>query len=189
MRYVSIDIETTGLDPDYCQILQFAAVIENTQLQTPLNQLPSFVRWIDHPDLQFEKQAMRMHLNSDLVQEWLQSNPIPVDQFMLEYRDWLGQYGLSKPVYAGKNIGGFDIQFLRRLPGWPKHCHRYLDPAAYYIEPGDEAPPDLKTCLQRCGIEKEVTHDAYQDAIDVITALRHKAPFYENRSAGILRSL
>lgn len=42
MPYVSIDIETTGLDPDTCQILEFGAIIDDWK--TPINKLPVFRR-------------------------------------------------------------------------------------------------------------------------------------------------
>jgi hypothetical protein len=40
MKYVSIDIETTGLDPENCQVLSIGAVIEDTQKLLPLEELP-----------------------------------------------------------------------------------------------------------------------------------------------------
>lgn len=40
MKYVSIDIETTGLDPVKDQILSIGAVIEDTTKDTPLSELP-----------------------------------------------------------------------------------------------------------------------------------------------------
>ena len=42
MKYVSIDIETTGLDPDGCQILSIGAVIEDTNNILPIEECPTF---------------------------------------------------------------------------------------------------------------------------------------------------
>ena len=42
MKYISIDIETTGLDPENCQILSIGAVIEDTLNQLPFEELPTF---------------------------------------------------------------------------------------------------------------------------------------------------
>ena len=36
MLYCSIDIETTGLDPETCDIIQFAAVLDNLADPQPL---------------------------------------------------------------------------------------------------------------------------------------------------------
>lgn len=38
--YVSIDIETLGLDPSYCDVIEFGAVIDN--LKDPIDKLPTF---------------------------------------------------------------------------------------------------------------------------------------------------
>jgi hypothetical protein len=36
----------------------------------------------------------------------------------------------------------------------------------------DESLPNLQKCMDRCKIKGEVTHDALQDAIDVVQVLR-----------------
>jgi hypothetical protein len=38
----------------------------------------------------------------------------------------------------------------------------------------DDSVPNLKTCKERCDISGEVTHDALEDAWDVIQILRTK---------------
>src|SRR5690349_12095405 len=48
MKYVSIDLETTGLDPENCVILELAAIIEDTKTQLPREQCPIFHRYVDH---------------------------------------------------------------------------------------------------------------------------------------------
>ena len=39
MRYVSCDIESTGLDKENCQILQIGAVVEDTKNILPIDEL------------------------------------------------------------------------------------------------------------------------------------------------------
>ena len=41
MKYISIDIETTGLDRDLCQVLSIGAVIEDTNNIKPLEFEPT----------------------------------------------------------------------------------------------------------------------------------------------------
>jgi hypothetical protein len=42
-RYLSIDIETTGLDPETCQVIEFSAVIDTIRPDAgPVDELPSF---------------------------------------------------------------------------------------------------------------------------------------------------
>jgi DNA polymerase III epsilon subunit-like protein len=42
MKYVSIDIETTGLDREKCEILSIGAVIEDTSNPLPIDELPKY---------------------------------------------------------------------------------------------------------------------------------------------------
>jgi hypothetical protein len=78
---------------------------------------------------------------------------------------------------AGKNVGSFDIPFLQAksmIPSEVRIRHRVLDPAILYSQEGDTALPDLKTCKERAGFGDVVSHDALDDALDVIRLLRKK---------------
>lgn len=48
MKIVSIDIETTGIDRDWCQILEIGAVILDTSIKDPMNNAPMFKCIIDN---------------------------------------------------------------------------------------------------------------------------------------------
>jgi hypothetical protein len=87
--------------------------------------------------------------------------------------------GKSKPItlnVAGKNFGTFDKLFLQELPWWQKLIRtrqRVLDPAILMVDwNNDKSLPNLTTCKERAGIEGVVTHDALEDAWDVIEVLR-----------------
>lgn len=67
MKYVSIDIETTGLDPENCQVLSIGAVIEDTNNQVPIEDLPSFHVAILRQRIEGEPYALNM--NRDLIQD------------------------------------------------------------------------------------------------------------------------
>lgn len=85
---------------------------------------------------------------------------------------------VSNLIVAGKNVSGFDKPFLEKLPHWNrvfKIHQRTLDPTLEFIDwEKDMVPPNLTTCKQRAGISGEVTHDAIEDAWDVIQLLRTK---------------
>jgi oligoribonuclease len=66
MRYVSIDLETTGLDPENCQVLSIGAVIEDTNDIKPLDELPTFHGVIKRRAISGETYAINM--NRDLIQ-------------------------------------------------------------------------------------------------------------------------
>ena len=64
MHYLSIDIETLGLNPDTCDVIEIAAIYDNG---LPLDKLPTFHCFVDQPVYSGEIYAMAMH--SALFQE------------------------------------------------------------------------------------------------------------------------
>ena len=197
MKYVSIDIETTGLNPDECQILQIGAIIEDTQNPLPYEELPKFNCIVEHDHYSGQPTALNMNswifkilsgLEGKSKDERLEyrkeHNIIPVGLVSKSLQMWLINNGLmpdstSEPVKitaAGKNFASFDLQFLKRLPGWGPSVQirqRIIDPAVLLTNWGlDESLPNLDTCLGRLGIHEKVTHDALSDAWDVIRVLR-----------------
>lgn len=193
MKYVSIDIETTGLYAGIHQILEIGAVIEDQQ--SPLEDLPVFHKYVlrDHGSYLCHTQAIL--LNIEIIKKINQydwripenhpDQPFPyVKEHNLigEFYKWLKQYGIIENVEApnafnvgGKNFIGFDYQFLKALPYGKslKVKHRVVDPAILYFNPSiDTELPDLQTCLQRAGIDKTVSHTSVEDSYDVIKLVR-----------------
>lgn len=195
-RYVSIDIETLGLDPDHCDIIEFGAVIDD--LKTPVADLHRLHCYVLPPPrgnwgqafYQGEPFAMAMHADKlkriavrEEGYEYVQPYDL-ADRFMA----WLGSHGYDvlgeekcehvKIDVAGKNFSGFDLNFLNKWERWRwriKTHHRVIDPGSMYFNPrSDPRPPSLEQCLDRAGIHKSVAHSAVDDAIDVIRVLRHK---------------
>lgn len=77
---------------------------------------------------------------------------------------------------AGKNFGDFDKQFLRRMPKWDNRVifrSRSLDPAMLYWD-GTSDLPSLTQCLEYAGLNDYVSHDAVDDARQVVQVLRAK---------------
>jgi hypothetical protein len=77
---------------------------------------------------------------------------------------------------AGKNFGTFDKLFLEKLPWWKKLIQprqKIIDPATLCCDwHFEDALPSLKQCKERLGIKGIVTHNALEDAWDVIQILR-----------------
>jgi len=87
--------------------------------------------------------------------------------------------GRTKPItlnVAGKNFGTFDRLFLVELPWWQKLIRtrqRVLDPAILCVDwENDTSLPSLTTCKERMKVDGIVTHNALEDAWDVIEILR-----------------
>ena len=179
MKILSIDIETTGLDFGVCQILSFGAVIENTTENTNINDLPHYYKRLTSNNYNGEIYAL--NLNKELLTEILENKDglnIHIDNFVDDFKSWLYQYYTvdEKINVAGKNYSGFDKRFLELLDGWDtiKFSHKVIDPAMLYVNlTTDKDLPSLDECLKRAGLtDRVVTHNALQDAKDVIEVIR-----------------
>jgi oligoribonuclease len=185
-KYISLDIETTGLDQEKCQVIEFAAVLEDTEKLLPLEELPSISFFIRHPSYYWESYAQEM--NKELFAE-LESAPVGsvwcAEAAAKIFGAFLDRNDIQKAVIAGKNAAGFDIPFLRnmKLPYakdrnsvfHTKLSHRVLDVGPLFVDwKEDQTVPDLATCLKRAGIDGSVKHRALGDAKQVIQLLRTK---------------
>ena len=61
LTYVSIDIETTGLDPETCQILEIGAVWDDWT--KPIDELPVYHRLVYHKEYRGSAYALAMNAN------------------------------------------------------------------------------------------------------------------------------
>lgn len=188
MRYVSIDIETTGLDIDTCRLIEIGAVIDDLGSRRPLDELPTFQCYVS-PNSPYLWEGPAYDMHRSILHKLLPSNGAVRDnRAVSDLAQWLESHGFSSgsklgPVAfqaAGKNFGGFDWQVLRRIPGAEMilaPSHRLLDPAMLYLDPTkDTRVPSLSTCLERAGLPATVAHNAVDDAMDVVRLLRKGIP-------------
>jgi len=83
--------------------------------------------------------------------------------------------GEKKLTCAGKNFGSFDLQFLKRAPGFTNRIrmeHRTFDPGSMYFRLGDDRIPGTEECCQRANLVTPVVHQALADAQTVIQLIR-----------------
>lgn len=221
MKYISIDIETTGLDAEFNQILSIGAVIEDTLNPIPFEELPKFHAVIKRESVYGS--IFALNLNRDLIQAIKDYSEARTEELKQEVEESFGakfyhedevvealfqfcyDNGLvpvdpdflnkqikivnGKPypiltsnmpkVYlncAGKNFAGFDKKFLEKLPRWKQVFSirsRVLDPGILFVDwINDESIPSLDECKKRAGIDGVVTHNAVEDAMDVVMLLR-----------------
>ncbi len=215
MIYVSIDIETSGLDPVKNSVLSIGAIIEDTEKKLPWNEIPKFDAIVLQNEIVGSPRALSM--NKKLIEnigDWLEGDTMKKAELSVQtqsefwekedvvkaFYTFLWNNGFStldspsmhvegklKPIIdsrtkpitinvAGKNFGTFDKLFLQELPWWQKLIRtrqRVLDPAILYCEwKNDTALPSLTACKERAGIYGLVTHNALEDAWDVIEVLR-----------------
>lgn len=182
MKYVSIDIETTGLNPEEHKVIMIGAVIDDLANPIPANKLPCF-GCIINQEQKGDPEAMEMN---EWIFKLMPSEGVSQALFLEAFRGWLlsngfkkDEKGIIKFTVAGKNVASFDIPFLNNIPGFSERFHirrRCIDPAILYMSMADETLPDLQTCLGRAGIHKTVAHSALEDAADVVQLLRKKMP-------------
>lgn len=222
MKFISIDVETTGLDPENCQILSIGAVIEDTHLPIPFEDLPKFHAVIKRENVSGSIFALNM--NRDLIQamknhseartedekkmveesfgaKFYHEDEVVEALFQFCFRNGLVEFDVNTFVFkqvkivdgrtypiltsnmpktylncAGKNFAGFDKKFLEKLPRWKQVFSirsRVLDPGILFVDwINDESVPSLDECKKRAGIDGVVTHNAVEDAMDVVMLLR-----------------
>lgn len=220
MKYVSIDIETTGIDNENTQTLSIGLVVEDTVDIKPIEELPKLEIAIIRERIEGEIFAINMNrqLIADILEyklarteeerkeivvrtgrEYMYEEDVTkrIFQFLFEHGALDGKFDMNgtievvngksypaltskmKPYYfnaAGKNFANFDNKFLERLPRW-KQClkarGRTLDPSVLYIDwKKDESAPGLSLCKERAGLGNVVTHNAIEDAMDVVMLFR-----------------
>ena len=164
MKYVSIDIETTGIDKENDQILEVGAIIEDTLNPLSFDDIPKFKAIIRH-DV-YRGNAYAINLNKrifkilakretfknmhDLVEYDDENNIIRLNQLASKLHEFLhfnlnnnkggfASLGLEKIKInvAGKNFNGFDKPFLLKVPSINELIdfeYRSIDPAGFYTD-------------------------------------------------------
>ena len=222
MKYLSIDIETTGLSSENHQILSVGVIVEDTTKKLPFKDIPKFHCAVIQEEIRGGLFAI--DLNKDLIglinkyqtcktQEdkdvlsivedmlFLKEDEVCEHLFRFLYRNGvldeslkissINQMievidGISYPSFlrakashitcAGKNFGTFDKLFLEKLPRWKqlfKIRQRIIDPTILFTDwKNDTDLPNLTTCKARAKTGGEVSHNAVEDAWDVIQLMR-----------------
>lgn len=185
--YVAVDLETTGLDENFCQVLEFGAVIDDWH--SPIKELPRFRKYIRPYDVidgqpYIYGQPYALALNHEIIRKLASDDPAMDAESCTEealgahFADWLQSHDINpmRITGAGKNFSSFDRQFLKQIHDFAKHArfhHRAIDPAVFYWQPDiDDTLPDTKTCLERAGLDGRVAHTAVEDCISVIQLIR-----------------
>lgn len=173
MIYVSVDLETTGLDPVKDQVLEIGAIAYDTVQKKELSEFHA-VLYYDR----LEGSAYALWLNQRLLKQIADYKAVqPASIAWHEFVTWLKQWNTEDGVVvgAGKNFGTFDKAFIEQAT-WKVYGklfdHRVLDPMALWIDPDkDVAAIGTSECCKRAGISTDVTHHALDDARQVIQLL------------------
>jgi hypothetical protein len=189
MKIASIDCETTGIDRDYCDMLEFGCVLDDLEDRKPIEDLPTFHcyfrPWREGDVFQGEPGALSMHpqifknINENNMDLY---NIVSPQNFGNMFKQFLIENGYAMKYnkvvinVAGKNPS-FDVEFLKKRTDIDKHVimrHIMVDPAILFYEEGDKTLPGLGRCKERAGLDPYVDHTAVADAIDIVNLIRYK---------------
>ena len=194
MKYASLDLETTGLNPSKDQILMVGCVVEDTEHpEVSVEELPTFGCYVRHQ--RYEGDAFAIGMNGwifDIISGRAENKylyPIylgskdtvtyyPQPSYWANYFEvFLNEHfpetddEWPKIVLAGKNVSKFDYHFLPESLQSRFH-HRMIDPGSCFIDWSKDYLPSLENLKEDLSVNGSVIHDAVCDARDVIRVLR-----------------
>lgn len=191
--YLAIDLETTGLDVVKSQILQVGWVLDDGV--SPIDQLLRNTFFIENPTITYgENYALGM--NAWIFQELMKKEldrKYPTATILDARRDFENalahtssmaliydrEMGVKRPSeriqLAGKNVAQFDLPILKNQLNFNSGLldHRTIDVGSVFFEDFGKNPGfnDINKLVEY----KDITHDALDDALNVVVALRFKA--------------
>ena len=195
MRFVSIDLETTGGDPWVHEIIEFAAIIYDTRYPQTQADAPQF-RVLFQPTFAHAQPAA-LRMNQALIEELrapdFDTIVLPLNELADRFAAFLLQHGFVRHERgrirvqaAGKNFDKFDRIFLERLPSFRQTISFYraaLDPGLLYWNPTKDKQwiPNMVACKKRAGFDDlAVAHRALDDAWDVVRLIQYHVEQYAN---------
>lgn len=177
MKYISLDVETTCLNPNPKNLLMVSMVIEDTKNVKPLNELPHFTCFIDQEE--FKGSAFALALNHWILDIISGRSENTYGFPIYKSSEWFdhaikfidSNFEDGKANLAGKNAAVFDYQFL------PHHIQkkfrsRIIDPGSVFVDWSKDSLMGLGELKKSLKLDSYVSHNAYEDALDVIRLLR-----------------
>lgn len=196
--YISLDLETTGLNPETHDILSLAMIYDNGK-GSPEEQPYIHIKIEDESVVssnQITGSPVALAMNADLLQElygWKESTEGEILSIVDAYSavsNFFREYNIdsdNKIQVAGKNVHGFDLPLLvkyfnRKLAlnsvMTKFFHHRARDIGSMYADIFGENV-SLSKINELTG-RGPVKHTAYQDALDVVYAVRWKEDLLKN---------
>jgi hypothetical protein len=130
MKYISVDLEFTNLNIEESQILEFAAIIEDTTKKLSYEDCPKFHCYINQKNIKGDIIALGM--NIDNIKLLYDYNLIKNIQQKKEYKL---KYNILNDVINGRSLGvGY---------GWEDLGKSLFNPGVYYGNNNVSTPLDI----------------------------------------------
>ena len=153
MQVVYIDVETTGLDPETCQVLEVGCLVDD--LSRPFDPI-TWSTYVKHDVIRGQIDALAMHAS------WIhkcKDGIYPV-QVCYSLSGFLAKHVTPGQCWLGGKNVAFDIAFLAKLPGFKleglrltitdwKFRSRFVDPGMLFFKNGI---PSLQEICDQNGI-------------------------------------
>lgn len=197
MRWISIDIETTGLDAERHNIIELGAIAVDTSKHP--STWETYHKIVLHEE--YVGSAYAIALNArifDVISKYESGTLGDSDYEFVHFENLVDDFynwlllcgytpGKNEKIYlniAGKNVGTFDLRFLGKVPCMKQKIHfkhRIIDPAIFYTDIlNDAGVANFETCKKRAGLGDIVTHNAIEDAFDVVFLIMIKIGYAIN---------
>jgi len=188
MQYISLNVQTTGLDPDKHQILELAAIAEDTTEDVNINELPLFHAYIKRDNYIGSAEGLSLnietlkYLASDNLKDLWDERCLAEELFRWMCNN-IGSASYcfedNEITLAGKNIGSFDYQFLKKLPDSERLIysisHNFIDPTMLYMDfKNDICLPSTRVCWSKLKLPYVCNFKAVDVAKSTIGLLREK---------------
>lgn len=189
-KFIVLDVETTDIKPENGQVIELSVLVEDTEKLLDLEQIPMFHCLIAHE--KYSGSPIAINMNSRIFEALALYekkkpcgyNVLPNNLVAANLKNFLLDHfepdTRDDKIYlnvAGKNVGSFDIPWVKTLPYFDKYFnfnHRTLDPSILYMDfLADNGAPNFEKLKERAGLPNiEYTHDATTDCWETLMTLR-----------------
>jgi len=108
--YLWIDLETTGLNPNLCEVVEIAAVLTTAEMKI-VAEYESLVQTSNR--LSWQPAALAMHARNGLIERWSDGEKRHIETVEIGLLRMLDDHGASRAMLAGSSVH-FDRGFIRR---------------------------------------------------------------------------
>lgn len=190
MRYVALDTETSGLDPQKHDLLEVGAIYDDLKLAYIPKQDPFHAVIIPYGDFLICPVVAKMHQRLWDLMEKVDKEELDYQGWYLDegiafcrpealvdaFEKWLQSNGFDNKITIAAKNPNFDREALYSVDRFKKRIrirYRMIDPMHYFIRRTDDVPPNLTECMKRAGEQIQNLHSAVDDAWAVAKLMRH----------------